>query len=69
MDEIAHVHECMEQCNKCNNDCSLPEQEYAIQLAVGITIGVIYYVASNWIFNKEVVREMLELLSKKKNKS
>lgn len=48
---------------------SLPEQEYAIQLAVGITIGVIYYVASNWIFNKEVVREMLELLSKKKNKS
>lgn len=48
---------------------SLPEQEYAFQLALGITAGIIYYAVSNWIFNKNVVKEMLELLNKKKNKS
>lgn len=47
----------------------LPEQEYALQLALGITAGAVYYIASNCIFNRATVKELLELLNKKKNKS
>ena len=46
----------------------LPEKEYALQLVLGIAAGALYYVASNWIFNRETVKELLELLNKKKNK-
>ena len=46
----------------------LPEKEYALQLVLGIATGALYYVASNWIFNRETVKELLELLNKKKNK-
>lgn len=46
----------------------LPEKEYTLQLALGIITGAIYYIASNWIFNRETVNELLSLLNKKKNK-
>ena len=46
-----------------------PEHEYTLQLVLGIAAGAIYYVASNCIFNRETVKELLELLNKKKNKS
>ena len=46
----------------------LPEQEHALQLALGIVTGVIYYIASNCIFNRATVKELLDLVSKK-NKS
>lgn len=46
----------------------LPEQEYALQLALGIVTGAIYYIASNCIFNRATVKELLDLVSKK-NKS
>lgn len=48
---------------------ALPEQEYSLQLGLGFAVGAIYYIASNCIFNKKTVKELLELLSKKKNKS
>jgi hypothetical protein len=43
----------------------LPEQEYALQLGLGFVAGTTYYIASNCIFNRETVKELLELLSKK----
>ncbi|WP_407441597.1 lipopolysaccharide biosynthesis protein [Fibrobacter sp.] len=46
----------------------LPEKEYTLQLALGIITGAIYYIASNWIFNRETINELLSLLNKKKNK-
>ncbi len=46
----------------------LPEQEYTLQLALGIVTGAIYYIASNCIFNRATVKELLDLVSKK-NKS
>jgi hypothetical protein len=47
----------------------LPEKEYALQLVLGIAAGAVYYIASNCIFNRETVKELLELLNRKKNKS
>lgn len=47
---------------------ALPENQYLLQLVLGFAAGVIYYALSNWIFNKETVRELLDLLNKKKNK-
>ena len=47
----------------------LPEKEYALQLVLGISAGAVYYIASNCIFNRATVKELLELLNKKKNKS
>lgn len=46
----------------------LPEKEYLLQLALGFVVGVIYYTLTNWIFNRETVKELLELLNRKKNK-
>lgn len=48
---------------------TLPEKEYALQLGIGFATGVIYYMASNCIFNREVVKELLELFSKKNRKT
>jgi uncharacterized metal-binding protein len=48
---------------------SLPENEYTLQLVIGITVGALYYIVSNWIFNKATVKELLQLLNKPKNKS
>lgn len=45
----------------------LPEKQYALQLGIGITVGAIYYIASNLIFNKEIVKELLDFVNKKKN--
>jgi hypothetical protein len=45
----------------------LPEQDYALQLCLGFAVGAIYYIASNCIFNRETVKELLELLNKKKS--
>ncbi|MCQ2104257.1 MAG: MOP flippase family protein [Fibrobacter sp.] len=45
----------------------LPEQQYGVQLVLGITAGTAYYTISNWIFNRETVRELLSLLNRKKN--
>lgn len=45
----------------------LPEKEYALQLGAGIAAGVIYYAASNWIFNRNTVKELLNLLNRKQN--
>jgi len=45
----------------------LPEQDYALQLGLGFAVGAIYYIASNCIFNRETVKELLELLNKKKS--
>lgn len=47
----------------------LPEKEYALQLVLGIAAGAVYYITSNCIFNRETVKELLELLNRKKNKS
>ena len=47
----------------------LPEQEYALQLGLGFVVGTTYYIASNCIFNRETVKELLELLSKKNRKT
>ena len=47
----------------------LPEQEYALQLVLGIATGAIYYIASNCLFNRATVKELLDLVNKKKNKS
>ena len=44
----------------------LPEKEYALQLVLGIVAGAIYYVASNWFFNRETVRELQGLMNRKK---
>ena len=46
----------------------LSEKEYGIQLILGITAGATYYLVSNWIFNRSTVKELLELLNRKKNK-
>lgn len=46
----------------------LPEKEYLLQLTLGFVVGVIYYTLTNWIFNRETVMELLELLNRKKNK-
>lgn len=45
----------------------LPEQEHALQLGLGFAVGAIYYIASNCIFNRKTVKELLELLNKKKS--
>lgn len=45
----------------------LPEKEYALQLTLGIVVGVIYYALTNWLFNRETVKELLNLLNRKKN--
>lgn len=45
----------------------LPEKAYALQLILGIVAGIVYYGASNWIFNRETVKELLELLNRKKD--
>ena len=47
----------------------LPEKEYAIQLILGVAVGATYYWASNWIFNRAIVKELLELINKPENKS
>lgn len=46
----------------------LPEKENLLQLALGFVAGVTYYAISNWMFNRETIKELLELLNKKKNK-
>lgn len=45
----------------------LPEKDYALQLGAGIAVGAIYYAASNWIFNRNTVKELLKLLNRKQN--
>lgn len=45
----------------------LPEKQYALQLGLGLVAGTAYYVASNWVFNRETVKELLSLLNRKKN--
>lgn len=47
----------------------LPEKEYTLQLVLGLSVGALYYIVSNWIFNKATVKELLQLLNKPKNKS
>jgi len=44
----------------------LPEKEYLFQLILGIGVGALYYALSNWLFNRETVMELLELVHKKK---
>ena len=46
----------------------LPEQDYALQLGIGFAAGAIYYIGSNFIFNRETVKELQELLSRKNRK-
>lgn len=46
----------------------LPEKEYALQLVLGIAAGGFYYIASNCIFNRAIVKELLELLNQEKNR-
>ena len=43
----------------------LPEKDYALQLILGFVAGVTYYAISNWIFNKETVKELQDLLKRK----
>ena len=45
----------------------LPEKDYALQLILGFVAGVTYYAISNWIFNKETVKELQDLLKRKEN--
>lgn len=44
------------------------EQNYIIQLVLGIAAGTIYYTLSNWLFNRKTVQELLDLLNRKKEK-
>lgn len=44
----------------------LPEQQYGVQLVLGITAGSVYYAISNWIFNRPVIYEIINLVQKKK---
>lgn len=46
----------------------LPENQYLLQLILGFAAGVVYYSLSNWIFNRNTVKELLDLLNRKKNK-
>lgn len=44
----------------------LPEKQYSLQLVLGIAAGSIYYAISNWIFNRPVIYEIINLVQKKK---
>lgn len=44
----------------------LPEQQYGVQLVLGLTAGSVYYAISNWIFNRPVIYEIINLVQKKK---
>jgi O-antigen/teichoic acid export membrane protein len=43
----------------------LPESEYILQIAIGITIGILYYFATNYIFNRNTINEFKSLIKKK----
>ncbi len=45
----------------------LPEKEYALQLTLGILAGITYYALSNWIFNRSVIYEIINLVKKRRN--
>ena len=44
----------------------LPENLYSLQIGVGFVVGTTYYLLINWLFNKEKMSEMLDLLKRKK---
>jgi len=44
----------------------LPENLYSLQIGVGFVVGTTYYLLINWLFNREKMSEMLDLLKRKK---
>lgn len=43
----------------------LPQDKYALQIGVGLTVGTLYYFATNYLFNRNICKEILGLLKKK----
>jgi O-antigen/teichoic acid export membrane protein len=42
----------------------LPQDKYALQIGIGLTIGILYYFATNYLFNRNICKEILSLLKK-----
>ena len=42
----------------------LPQDKYALQIGIGLTVGTLYYFATNYLFNRNVCKEILSLLKK-----
>ena len=42
----------------------MPQDEYGLQIGVGLTVGILYYLTTNYLFNKDVFKEILSLLKK-----
>lgn len=42
----------------------LPQDKYGLQIGVGLTVGILYYFTTNYLFNKDVFKEILSLLKK-----
>lgn len=43
----------------------LPQDKYALQIGIGLTVGTLYYFATNYLFNRNICKEILGLLKKK----
>lgn len=43
----------------------LPQSNYALQIGVGFIVGTSYYVMTNYLFNRKIVNEILDLIKKK----
>ena len=42
----------------------LPQEQYALQIGIGFTVGTLYYFTTNYIFNRDTCKEILGLLKK-----
>ena len=42
----------------------LPQDKYALQIGIGLTVGTLYYFATNYLFNRNICKEILGLLKK-----
>lgn len=44
----------------------LPQNQYALQIGVGFTVGALYYFTTSYLFNKKILDEILGLLQRNK---
>lgn len=44
----------------------LPQNQYALQIGTGFSIGMLYYFATNYLFNRKTIEEILDLLKRNK---
>lgn len=42
----------------------LPQDKYALQIGIGLTVGILYYFTTNYLFNRNICKEILSLLKK-----